>query len=170
MRHLVMTDTGKDFLNMILDWENVQEVMKEEDDRFVKAKMLVDGHDFIFYFICRHNIYGANENARGVFSVMKHPMDEPGYDEMSFSATNLSSAMKGEPKEEIFIYKDVHGIKVINKEVARHLLMKRHKKHKGKDHSKVQEKMRDIESHRQNKDQRSKDGRIKLNKDFEELK
>jgi hypothetical protein len=169
-RRLVMSHDANDFLKMIRSWESVQDVMKEEDERFVKAKMLVDGHDFIFFFACRGNIYGANENARSVFSVMKNPMDEMGYEDMSFSATNLSSAMKGEPKEEIFIYKDIDHIKVINKEVARHLLMSRHKPHSEKKHSEVQAKMRDIDAHRRARDQRTKDGRHKLNKDFEELK
>jgi hypothetical protein len=164
MPNLVMSDGGKDFLGMILSWENIQYIMKEEDDRFSKAKMLVDGHDFIFFFKCRGNIYGASENARSVFSIMKHPMDEAGYEDMSFSATNLTSAMKGEPKEEVFIYKDIEHIKVINKEIARHKLMKHHHKHHRD--SEVGEKMRSIDAHR---DQRSKDGRIKLNKDFEEL-
>lgn len=170
MPNFVMSHDGNDFLKMILSWENTQMVMKEEDDRFVKAKMLVDGHDFIFFFMCRGNIYGANENARSVFSVMKHPMDEPGYEDMSFSATNLSAAMKGEPKEEIFIYKDIHDIKVVNKDVARHLLMKRHGHHKKGTGSETEQKMRDIDAHRRIRDQRTKDGRHKLNKDFEELR
>lgn len=165
MPNFVMSEGGNDFLNMIIDWEKTQDIMKEEDDRFVRSKMLVDGHDFIFFFMCRGSVYGANENARSVFSVMKNPMDEQGYEEMSFSATNLSKAMQGDPKEEIFIYKDIDSIKVINKEVARHMLMS-HKKEKGKKDD-VGAKMVAIQAH---KKQRSKDGRIKLNKDFEELK
>jgi hypothetical protein len=164
MANLVMTNDGDDFLSMILRWDKIQHVMKEQDDRFVKTKMLVDGHDFIFFFACRGSIYGANENARSVFSVMKKPMDEPGYEEMSFSATNLSKAMQGEPKEEIFIYKDIEEIKVLNKEVARHLLMK-HKK-SGKEVNKKDT----IVAYPNQPSQRSKDGRIKLDKDFEEMK
>jgi hypothetical protein len=161
MPDFVMSKKGNDVLSMILDWEITQNIMREEDDKFVRAKELVDGYDYILFFICRGSIYGANETSRSVFSVMKNPMDEPGYEEMSFSASNLSKAMKGDPKEEIFIYKDIDCIKVINKDVARHMLMK-HKK--GKEDSEVSNKMRNLNFH---KDQRSKDGRIKLTKDFE---
>lgn len=154
MSNFFISKEGKNVLDMLNCWEQFRSVMKEEDDKFVNAKMLVDGQDFIFFFMCRGNIYGANENARSVFAVMKNPIDEPGYEEMSFSATNLSSAMKDDPKEEIFIYKDIEKIKVINKEVARHLLMKRAGK-------------KDIKNHLNRK--RSDDGRIKLNKDFEEI-
>lgn len=163
MRHLVMTSDGNDFHKMIRSWEDVQKIMKEEDSKFVRAKMLVDGQDFVFFFSCRDNIYGANENSRSVFSVMKNPMDEPGYEAMSFSATNLTNAMKGDPKEEIFIFKDISHIKVLEKEVARHLIMKN--KVKAKD-TNVDEKMRDI---KQGKSDKSRDGRMKLNKDFEAL-
>lgn len=154
MPNFVVSNDGNEFLKMILDWEKLQHIMKEEDNRFVKTKMLVDGQDFIFFFICRGNIYGANENARSVFSIMKNPMDEPGYEEMSFSASNLSKAMQGEPKEEIFIYKDIDNIKVINKENARNILMK-HKNIKKDNNIKITRK--------------SSDGRIPLNKDFEKL-
>lgn len=165
MSNFIMSENGNDFLNMIVNWEQTQNIMKEEDDRFVRSKMLVDGHDFIFFFMCRGSVYGANENARSVFSVMKNPMDEQGYEEMSFSATNLSKAMQGDPKEEIFIYKDMNSIKVIKKEVARHMLMS-HKKENNKKGD-ISDKMAAIQV---SKSQRSKDGRIKLNKDFEELK
>lgn len=164
MSSFVMSEGGNDFLRMILDWEHNQEVFKEEDSRFVRAKMLVDGQDFIFFFTCRGSIYGANENARSVFSVMKNPLDEPGYEDMSFSATNLSNAMKGEPKEEVFIYKDIASIKVLNKEVARHMLMQQKK---GNSDANVNSKLRDIQQSKVS--QRSRDGRIKLHKDFEEL-
>lgn len=165
-----MSHDGNEFLRMILEWDKTQHVMKEEDDVFVKTKMLVDGHDFIFFFACRGNIYGANETARSVFSVMKNPMDEPGYEEMSFSAANLTKAMQGDPKEEIFIYKDIPSIKVLKKDVARHLLMKNYSG-ANKD-SNTDEKMRNIVAYRSPKGggSRSKDGRINLNKDFGELK
>lgn len=162
---MIVSQDGNQFLRMILDWEKLQGVMREQDDKFVKAKMLVDGHDYIFFFTIRGCVYGANENARSVFSVMKNPMDEPGYEDMSFSATNLTKAMEGEPKEEIFIYKDVEKIKVIQKEDAYQLLMK-HSKHKNK--GDVGEKMRDIQRHRNDRDSKTKDGRVTLTRDNEE--
>lgn len=162
-----MSRDGNEFLRMIIEWEKNQYVMKKEDDIFVKTKMLVDGHDFLFFFSCRGNIYGANETARAVFSVMKNPMDEPGYEEMSFSAANLTKAMNNDPKEEIFIYKDIKNIKVLSKEVARHLLMKKSKNSKSE--KDADEKMRDIVAYRSQKgSHRSKDGRINLNKDVGE--
>lgn len=136
--------------------------MREQDDRFVRSKMLVDGHDYIFFFMARDSVFGANENARSVFSIMKNPMEEPGYEDMSFSATNLTKAMAGEPKEEIFVYKDIPTIKVIQKEDAYKHLMGRKVKVKGKD---VGEKMRDIQRHRNDRDSKTKDGRINLNRD-----
>lgn len=162
---MIVSPDGNDFLKMILNWEKLQGVMREQDDIFVKAKMLVDGHDYIFFFTTRGNVYGANENARSVFSVMKNPMDEPGYEDMSFSATNLTKAMEGEPKEEIFIYKDIEKIKVIQKEDAYRILMNKKKvKHK----EDVGQKMRDIQRHRNDRDSKTKDGRIHLNRDTEE--
>jgi hypothetical protein len=166
MTQMVMSDNGNDFLNMILSWEHDQKIMKEEDNRFVRAKMLVDGQDYIFFFSYRGNIYGANENARSVFSIMRNPMGEEGYKDMNFQATNLSKAMSGDPKEEIFIYKEINKIKVIQKQDAYQTLMGKTKKGNS---AEVGEKMRDIQKHRTDRDERSKDGRIHLNKDFEEL-
>lgn len=170
MQSLIMSHDGNEFLRMIIEWNKMQHIMKEEDDIFVKSKMLIDGHDFIFFFACRGNIYGANETARSVFSVMKNPMDEPGYKEMSFSAANLTKAMQGDPKEEIFIYKDIPKIKVLKKEVARHLLKKDYSG--SQKNPNADQKMRSIVAYRSPKtsNTRSKDGRIVLNKDFEELK
>lgn len=120
---VIVSQYGDEFHKMILDWENSRLQMREEDDRFTKAKMLVDGGDHIFFFRYKGSIYGANENARAVFSVMKVPMGEVGYEEMNFQAANLSSAMKGEPKEEIFVYKDVDEIEVVRKQEAYDELM-----------------------------------------------
>lgn len=161
---MIVSQDGNDFLRMILNWEKNQKIMKEEDDKFVRAKMLIDGHDYIFYFLARNSIFGANENARSVFSIMKKPMDEPGYEDMSFSATNLTKAMAGEPKEEIFVYKDITSIKVIQKEDAYNSLMGKSIKKKTKD---VGEKMRDIQRHRNDRDFKTKDGRVMLNRDVE---
>jgi hypothetical protein len=159
---MIVSQDGNQFLSMILEWEKTQKIMREQDDRSVRSKMLVDGHDYIFFFMARDSVFGANENARSVFSIMKNPMEEPGYEDMSFSATNLTKAMAGEPKEEIFVYKDILTIKVIQKEDAYKHLMGRKVKAKGKD---VGEKMRDIQRHRNDRDSKTKDGRINLNRD-----
>lgn len=166
MPDFVMSGKGNKFLNMILNWEDTQKVMREEDDRFVRAKMLVDGHDYIFFFYYQGSVYGANENARSVFSIMKNPMGEVGYRDMNFQATNLSKAMAGEPKEEIFIFKDVENLKVIQKEDAYKLLMKTKKSGRGDE---VTQKMQAMHQNRSVRDKKNKDGRITLNKDFEEL-
>jgi hypothetical protein len=162
MSDLVMSSNGNDFLNMILSWEKNQILMKEEDDRFVRAKTLIDGHDYIFFFKYRGSVYGGNENARSAFSVMKNPMGEPGTEDMNFQATNLSRAMAGEPKEEIFVHKDVNKLEVIQKEDAYQSLMQKEKKGKG---SEVDEKMRTIRQDRDQRDKKSRDGRIHLAKD-----
>jgi hypothetical protein len=166
MPDFIMSGKGNQFLNLILSWENDQRVMREQDDRFVRAKMLIDGHDYIFFFHVKGLVYGANENARSVFSIMKNPMGEVGYKDMNFQASNLSKAMAGEPKEEIFIYKDVNRLKVIQKEDAYQMLMKTKKSGKSDE---VTEKMNAMRQNRSFRDKKNKDGRITLNKDFEEL-
>ena len=51
-------------------------------------------------------------------------MDEDkGFKEMSFSAINLTESMKGKPKEEIFVYKDMPLIKILDKDVVYDKLM-----------------------------------------------
>jgi hypothetical protein len=161
---MIVSDDGSDFLSMILNWEKLQTVMREQDNKFVKAKMLVDGHDYIFFFSVRGSVYGANENARSVFSVMKNPLGEPGFEDMSFSATNLTQAMAGEPKEEIFVYKDIKKIKVVQKDDAYAILMGQ----KSGKRNNVGAQMRDIQRHRNDRDNKTKDGRIALNRDSEE--
>lgn len=159
-----LSPEGDNIMNFLKMWEISQKSMKEGDDKFVRAKMLVDGNDYIFFFVCKGSIYGANENARAVFSVMKNPMGEVGYEEMNFQATNLSQAMIGDPKEEIFVYKDIENIKVIRKDEAYDKLME--KKHKGK-HAEVSEKMKNIQTHRSERDRINKGGKIHLDKDVE---
>ncbi len=161
---MIITPVGQNFRELIEQWGDWRSLFKEADDRFARIKMLVDGQDYIFFFVYKGDIYGANETARSVFSVMKRPMGEPGYKDMSFSATNLTKAMGGEPKEEVFVYKEVHSLKVIeDKEDVYKMLLHPKVKHKGEP---VDDKMKDIRVSQQS---RSKDGRIQLTKDFKEL-
>lgn len=87
--------------------------------------MLVDGQNFLMFFIFEGEVYGCTETHRVTFARMKDPGEEDTeawLEEACFVAYNLYKAMQGKSAHEMFYYDDISDIKVISKEKAYELL------------------------------------------------
>lgn len=82
---------------------------------------------FVFFFKRGSDIFGAGEDSRVVFAKMKHPDDElpSGWrDEANFTAHNLQKSVSGEPAQNVFSYKDLKKIKILDKDKVSEMLHK----------------------------------------------
>lgn len=93
-----------------------------------KIKSLIEGRGLILFFKKGDDIFGCSEDSRVLFAKMKNPEDDEDLpknweDDASFSANNLSRAVRGETTQSIFSKKDLKEIKVIDKEEAESALL-----------------------------------------------
>lgn len=93
-----------------------------------KIKSLVEGRGLILFFKKGDDIFGCDENSRVLFAKMKNPSNDEDLpknweNDASFSANNLSRAIRGESTMSIFSKKDLKEIKVIDKEDAESALL-----------------------------------------------
>ncbi len=87
-----------------------------------KLKMLVEGGNFVFFFIFSNDVFGAGEGSRVTFAKMKDPQDtdnNPGWlKEASFTASNLTKMGQGVQLQMLFTSRDVPNLEVISKDEA----------------------------------------------------
>ena len=82
---------------------------------------VTEDENICFYFEKDNAIYGSTEEGRLIFAKMKHPDKEDGkawLKDASFTAMDLTKAVKGEKTQKLFYVKDVKTIKVVSKEEA----------------------------------------------------
>lgn len=102
-----------------------------DKEKQVRAKMILDGSNLLFFFKCRKDLYGAPETSRVVFAKLKDKDDEDNYPgwrkEANFTATNLFKLVDGEENQTIFGEKDMPDIEVVSdkdkieKELMKHI-------------------------------------------------
>jgi len=105
------------FRDLMTMWDEY--LIKEDSDSKINA--LLDGGEFILFFIKDKDIYGADENSRVVFAKLKNPDDDlpNGWqEEASFSAQNLSQTVKGSGSQHVFGVNDLNKIKIIDRDEA----------------------------------------------------
>ena len=84
-----------------------------------KVESLIDKGGYILFFKKEGSIFAVNEDGRIAFAKMKNPDDEmpKGWEEeASFTADNMSKAIRGEPSQHILYNKDLNEIKVMERE------------------------------------------------------
>ena len=122
------------FRELMTIWDNwmAREAFLREENASSKIKMLIDGQNFIMFFIKDGVVYGCPEESRLTFARIKHPNKEDSdLDDARFTAINLFDALIGKVTENLFTKKDIKKIKVISQEKCASLLEKELKK-KGK--------------------------------------
>ncbi len=87
-----------------------------------KLKMLVEGGNFVFFFVYLNDVFGAGEGSRVTFAKMKDPQDvdnNPGWlKEATFTAHNLTKMGQGVQLQMLFTQRDLPQVEVISKEEA----------------------------------------------------
>jgi|688.fasta_scaffold08426_6 hypothetical protein len=88
-----------------------------ENDNETTIKNIIDQHGLIMFFKKDNEYFGCGEDGRIVFAKMKNPdddMPESWEDDASFTATNLSKMVKGEPSQQVFNKKSMKNLKVVD--------------------------------------------------------
>lgn len=82
-------------------------------------KAIIDNNGLVMFFKVGKDYFGATEESRVVFARMKNPShDDPSAwrKEAGFTALNLSKAVKGEKTEQMFEFKDLKSIAIVEKD------------------------------------------------------
>lgn len=90
-----------------------------EQDNENAIKNIIDNNELIFFFKKDKEYFGTGEDGRIVFAKMKNPddaMPEGWEKEANFTVCNLSKMVKGEKSQNIFNYKNIKNIKVVDQE------------------------------------------------------
>jgi len=97
-------------------WDEASAVMKKRE----KIATLLGTNELVLFFKKNNEVYGSPEEGRLIFARIKNPEpgDEKWVDEATFSASNLSKAIKGEEVEQIFGSKDLKDIKIMDEDTA----------------------------------------------------
>jgi len=109
------TPVGEEFRSYLDKWDNV--CLNEK--RHNNIKLLVDGQNFMFFFLLDGDVYATHEPERVAFARMKAGDDEEGdlnLDDANFTAFNLSKALSAKPTREIFYIEDVPKVNVLTKD------------------------------------------------------
>lgn len=92
----------------------------ENVEKAATIKTLIDQNELVMFFRYNSDFFGAPEESRVVFARMKNPSsDNPlaWRKEAGFTALNLSKLIKeGEKKEQMFEFKDLKSIKIVEKD------------------------------------------------------
>jgi hypothetical protein len=91
----------------------------QEEERGNNIRHFIDSQGMILFFKKNDDYFGAGEDSRVIFAKLKHPDGETpsGWDdEATFTATNLSKLVKGQPSTHVFDKSDLKKIKVVDKE------------------------------------------------------
>ena len=93
---------------------------KENIDKFI------DKNELILFFKKNDSIFGAPEDSRVIFAKLKSDDDDMPTnwkDEANFIAMNLMSSLDKDPVENMFSYKDLNDIKVLDKDTIVNLII-----------------------------------------------
>lgn len=92
-------------------------LLEEEDQE--SFKHFLDMQGLILFFKKDGDFFGAGEDSRVVFARLKHPDDDSSKgweDEASFTATNLSKMVNGEPSTHVFSKSDIKKIRIVDRD------------------------------------------------------
>ena len=91
-------------------------------------KAIIDNNDLILFFKFNKDLFGTTEESRVVFARMKNPSTDNSTawrKEAGFTGLNLSKTVtSGERKEQMFEFKDLKNIQIVEKEEVIHKLEK----------------------------------------------
>jgi hypothetical protein len=91
----------------------------------------LDDHGMILFFQKGDDLFGGPEESRIIFAKLKDPNEDDNFrDEAKFLATNLKSAIGGDKIENMFGFKDLDDIKLIDRDSVVDLLMNKKKEKK----------------------------------------
>lgn len=111
-----ISKAGQDFRNFLNLWDETNASNEKEN----QIRMMIDGQNFVLFFIYKDDIYGTHEPHRVTLAKLISPDEEdtPGWKEdANFMAINLTRAMQGRPTQHMFKSKDVKDIEIVgNKE------------------------------------------------------
>jgi hypothetical protein len=113
--------------NYIDLWLESDAILKKSEGSD-KIKTLLDANGFVLYFKNGSSLLAAPEESRVVFARMKNPDEETpkaAQKEASFLAIDLDRALEGEKVEKIISFSEIDKIKVIDRDDAEKLLIKR---------------------------------------------
>lgn len=88
-----------------------------ENDNELTIKNLIDQQGLIMFFKKDNDYFGCGEDGRIIFAKMKQPDDElpDGWeDEASFTATNISRLVQGQPSQQVFDKKAIKKLKIVD--------------------------------------------------------
>lgn len=108
---------GDEFRGFMETWDR-QRLVESIEGLKDRVKALVNGTGMILFLKKKgdKDVFGADENGRLAFAQMKHPDDDlpdKWPDEASFTCTNLSQALRGEPTQTVFGGKEIGDLDVI---------------------------------------------------------
>lgn len=132
---MIFSPGFSEFRQLLDLWD--ENLAKERDNQ---VSGLIDGNDFIFFFIKDGDIYGGTEDSRVTFARMKNPEDdgESWADEANFIAFNLDKALLGKQIKSVFSKKDLPTLEVIDRNTAEKKLKANARKIKGDSKIKTQ--------------------------------
>jgi hypothetical protein len=87
---------------------------------------IMNNEEYTFFFKFNKEYYASSEEGRLMFAYIKTPDkdDKKWVKEATFTAMNISKAMKGEESERMFSSQDVPNIDVIDKEKVKKVARK----------------------------------------------
>ena len=109
------TPVGEELRDYMVKWDDACLYEKRHNN----IKLLVDGQNFMFFFVLDGDVYATHEPERVTFARMKSNDDDEGelnLEDANFTAFNLSKALSAKPTREIFYSEDIPKIKVLTKE------------------------------------------------------
>jgi len=111
-------------------FSDFRELMDKWDEAVDRKQIqdMIEGNHFVFFFKRKDEVFGAPEESRLTFAKMKNP-DEDASEEWikdaSFAAVNFNRALKGESVKSVFNAEDLKQIKVIERDEAVDVLVKK---------------------------------------------
>jgi hypothetical protein len=108
---------GAEFRSHLATWDR-HRLMEQIADAKGRVKALIDGLGMMLFLKKKggDDLFGTGEDGRVAFAQMRNPdADQPdGWDkDASFTCTNLSGAVRGEPSQTVFGGKDLDDLEVI---------------------------------------------------------
>lgn len=115
---------GEEFQKYIDAWDEYC----ENSNKMNQINMIVDGENFVMFFLSEGDIFAATEPNRVVFARMRQPDDgetPPQWvEDANFMAVNLTKTVLGSPTQQMFKFKDIDQIEVIpDKEKVKAILV-----------------------------------------------
>jgi hypothetical protein len=117
------------FKNILDTWEIYLEKESQETELRNKIELLLSGQPFVMFFKKGKEIYGATEEGRLTYAKLKSKEEGKGWNkEANFLAINLTKALEGHKVHNMFSFKDIKEIQIMDKEEVEKLLTEKAKK------------------------------------------